>query len=306
MDDDYDDEQCVKKNKVFSELEKELLISHVNEHKNIIENPKTDGPSMILKNKSWRTITEDYAKLCNCNGVTSLRSEGQLKRCWTNLKYRCRQAESKRKQELLRTGGGPMEIIETDENLNEQVRAIKRHGSVSTATVLKVNNLKYYCTNKKKKLYTEINDVLRVCSKNSGSLLRPYVKSSEKVNCRKRPLLSSIGKVNDSFISDNLENQSSKIKEWKNEETFKDKKKGSLIEIEHGIRIAKVKDYIKQQAELHFVKMKVVENKTQYWKKKHEILEIEKNASKSRLRAMEAQGKYWETKYKSANGDYLD
>ncbi|XP_066595454.1 myb/SANT-like DNA-binding domain-containing protein 3 [Prorops nasuta] len=300
----------------MSELEKELLISLVNEHKNIIENPKTDGPSMILKNKSWRTITEDYAKLCNSNGVTSLRSEGQLKRCWTNLKYRCRQAESKRKQELLRTGGGPMEIIETDKNLNEQVRAIVPTINLTLENsydctgkmeaVLKVNNLKNYCTNKKKKLYTEINDVLRVCSKNSGSLLRPYVKSSEKVNCRKRPLLSSIGKVNDSFILDNLENQSSKIKEWKNEETFKDKKKGSLIEIEHGIRIAKVKDYIKQQAELHSEKMKVVENETQYWKKKHEILEIEKNASKSRLHAMEAQVKYWETKYKSANADYSD
>lgn len=71
----------------FTETEKILLLSIIEDVKEIVESRKTDGPSIERKKATWELITEQYANSALNRGF-SVRTEAQLKRCWINLKYR--------------------------------------------------------------------------------------------------------------------------------------------------------------------------------------------------------------------------
>lgn len=72
----------------FSKKEFMLLMSIIEDYKDIIENRKTDGATMEKKNNAWKAIAQQYGISAMKNGVFVQRTEAQLKRCWINLKYR--------------------------------------------------------------------------------------------------------------------------------------------------------------------------------------------------------------------------
>lgn len=71
----------------FSDTEKMLLLSIIDDVKEIVESTKTDGPSVEEKKATWRLIAEQYADSASSSGLP-VRTEAQLKRCWINLKFR--------------------------------------------------------------------------------------------------------------------------------------------------------------------------------------------------------------------------
>lgn len=64
-----------------------LLLSIIEDVKEIVESTKTDGPSVEEKKATWELITEQYADSASSSGLP-IKTEAQLKRCWINLKYR--------------------------------------------------------------------------------------------------------------------------------------------------------------------------------------------------------------------------
>lgn len=125
-------------NKFYSEGEKNLLISLVDQFKLIIECKKTDGVSVRKKQETWDKICANY----NSNDVTP-RNCKQLKKLWDNIKqrqvqnldaqvyiiikanfiYRTRKSDTERRNYTLQTGGGPPPQ-DNDDPFEQQVRAI--------------------------------------------------------------------------------------------------------------------------------------------------------------------------------------
>lgn len=64
-----------------------MLLSLIEDVKEIVESPQTDGPTVEKKKATWELITEQYANSASNSGFP-VRTEAQLKRCWINLKYR--------------------------------------------------------------------------------------------------------------------------------------------------------------------------------------------------------------------------
>jgi len=62
-------------------------LSLIEDVKEIVESPQTDGPTVEKKKATWELITEQYANSASNSGFP-VRTETQLKRCWINLKYR--------------------------------------------------------------------------------------------------------------------------------------------------------------------------------------------------------------------------
>lgn len=71
----------------FTDVEKILLLSIIEDVKEIVESPKTDGLTIERKKATWELITEQYTNSA-LNNDFPVRTEAQLKRCWINLKYR--------------------------------------------------------------------------------------------------------------------------------------------------------------------------------------------------------------------------
>ncbi|KAJ9578292.1 hypothetical protein L9F63_005513 [Diploptera punctata] len=86
----------------MTKFEKEYLIELVNKYKHKVENMQTDAVSTREKNKGWEDISREF---CSMQNVTKQSGE-QLKKCWSNLKQRSRQAKNKQWRYAKGTGGG--------------------------------------------------------------------------------------------------------------------------------------------------------------------------------------------------------
>lgn len=72
----------------FDQNEKLLLLSYIEDLADIIEDTSTTSKSVKKKNNAWRVITEQFAANSKVFGITTRRTEAQLKNCWRNLKHR--------------------------------------------------------------------------------------------------------------------------------------------------------------------------------------------------------------------------
>ena len=70
----------------YTELEKDLLLSLVEERINIIENKKNCGASLEIKKKCWQEVVTKFNSHENVNE----RNMTQLKNLWRNLKTRAK------------------------------------------------------------------------------------------------------------------------------------------------------------------------------------------------------------------------
>ncbi|XP_072377416.1 uncharacterized protein [Diabrotica undecimpunctata] len=87
----------------YSTKEKVLLIQLVTEN-GVVENKRTDGASTMEKKMAWELITRNY----NCQPeVNNIRTSDQLRKLWNNLKQRKRKETTALRHSMLATGGGP-------------------------------------------------------------------------------------------------------------------------------------------------------------------------------------------------------
>lgn len=83
-----------KRNQNFSNLEKEVLLSVLENNKNLRETafcPKNDALSSSAKTKAWNAI---LSKFQSCGNVNQ-RTEAQLFQLWKNMKKAAKTADAK-------------------------------------------------------------------------------------------------------------------------------------------------------------------------------------------------------------------
>lgn len=100
-----------KRQQNFSSAEKMDLFMLMDKFKHVIENKATDKTSNSSKEQAWKEITNSF-NATSSSGV--FRDKESLKRFHENRKKYVKKILAKNKQELLKTGGGPMTIIEVD------------------------------------------------------------------------------------------------------------------------------------------------------------------------------------------------
>lgn len=101
-----------KRQQNFSSAEKlDLFVLIKEKFKHIIENKTTDKTSNNSKEQAWKDITSSFNAISS-SGI--FRDKESLKRLYENRKKDVKKILAKNKQELLKTGGGPMTKIEFD------------------------------------------------------------------------------------------------------------------------------------------------------------------------------------------------
>ena len=106
-----------KKFAPYTDLEKEILFSLVEDRINIIENKQNCGTKIEQKNKCWLEIESEF----NSNVNVSNRNAKQLKTLWRNLKARAKKVVSSEKQEKRKTGGGPQPKPDSNDDLSRKL-----------------------------------------------------------------------------------------------------------------------------------------------------------------------------------------
>lgn len=95
-----------KKNIKLTSADRILLISLVDNHREIIKNAKKDAATIARKDKAWDDITVGF----NANPtVSGHRTAAQLRKAWSNLCSRTKEEVAEAKKSRLKTGGGPPE-----------------------------------------------------------------------------------------------------------------------------------------------------------------------------------------------------
>ncbi|XP_066587850.1 uncharacterized protein [Prorops nasuta] len=113
---------------IFSDHEKEILCSLVEQHKSILENKATNGINIKKKEEAWNKICKIY----NAHGLDE-KTPIQLKKCWKNLIQRTRRHHSDQKAHRLLTGGGSP-LLSVEDPLLEKVDAICSYNDVEINT----------------------------------------------------------------------------------------------------------------------------------------------------------------------------
>jgi hypothetical protein len=102
----------------FKQLDYELLISLIEEHKDVITERKYDSISLAKKSKVWDEISKQF----NERNPLEPKTIQQLKKCWENLQNKSKRAAVDEKISRRKTGGGIIDIEATD--LESKVNAI--------------------------------------------------------------------------------------------------------------------------------------------------------------------------------------
>ncbi|KAF2905316.1 hypothetical protein ILUMI_00870 [Ignelater luminosus] len=104
-----------KRSKNFTANEKDSLVDLVFEHKNIIENKKTDATTTQEKNTAWEIVTQQF----NARNESGIRTAKQLKELYGLLKRKARKNLHNDRAERIKTSGGAYspQSSEMDHNL---------------------------------------------------------------------------------------------------------------------------------------------------------------------------------------------
>ncbi|KAJ8678044.1 hypothetical protein QAD02_013831 [Eretmocerus hayati] len=110
----------------FTDMEIAILMSCLEQWKNVIECTETDQWSMRTKKEAWEQVTDEYEEECLKRKICTPRTTEQLKNCWKNSKAKFRKIDSEEKTHAILTGGGPAHSTSTEnEFLVAMVRNIR-------------------------------------------------------------------------------------------------------------------------------------------------------------------------------------
>lgn len=93
-----------RRSKIFSDYEKQVLLSLVEDQIGTLESKKSDSRSIVVKKKTLDMIADQFNK----NSEITRRSSDQLKKCWENMKSRAKTDVATEKRERRATGGGTL------------------------------------------------------------------------------------------------------------------------------------------------------------------------------------------------------
>lgn len=82
----------------FTQQERKLLLTLVNNHYDVVSNKKVDSKSTNLKYQAWESIHNEFTQ---SNIAVYPRTSQQLKRCWENLRCKAKKGD-RLAQRLLR------------------------------------------------------------------------------------------------------------------------------------------------------------------------------------------------------------
>lgn len=91
-------------NRHFTPVEQCILLEILKKYCNIIEIKKSDSCTLKDKEKTWLQAMQEYNE---SRHITQERTVSQIKKLWSNLKHRQRNALTRANQALMSTGGGP-------------------------------------------------------------------------------------------------------------------------------------------------------------------------------------------------------
>ena len=97
-----------EKAKHFTEVEKQVLLSLVQEKAEILESKKSDGRTVDCKKRAWEEVASNF----NSCGEVNNGSSQQLKKCWENIKSWAKKDLADEKRERRLTGGGEYRDLE--------------------------------------------------------------------------------------------------------------------------------------------------------------------------------------------------
>ena len=89
-----------EKREYFTNRDKEVLVSLIEEFKEVVENKKTDAVLLKKKETTWDKITEQFNSASGAK-----RQKKQLKNCWHNMKNRSKKKYGELRRHQFRTGG---------------------------------------------------------------------------------------------------------------------------------------------------------------------------------------------------------
>ncbi|KPJ15352.1 hypothetical protein RR48_01913 [Papilio machaon] len=113
-----------KKQKPYSEYERQTLMQLVQQKIDIIENRRTDVITQKRKNDAWEDIRN---KFNNSDNVSHKASVAQLKKMWQNLKSRARDAKAALAQKKLTDCGPAHPDIEVEETQLTDILTVKEN-----------------------------------------------------------------------------------------------------------------------------------------------------------------------------------
>lgn len=93
----------MNKRRIYSEVEKNLLVELVSQHQKVIEQKDNSTTTLKHKNEAWDTICHLFN---SSKGVQSSTTKS-LKKLWDNIKSKAKKEVAMEKKEKYKTGGGP-------------------------------------------------------------------------------------------------------------------------------------------------------------------------------------------------------
>ncbi|KAJ8672886.1 hypothetical protein QAD02_004147 [Eretmocerus hayati] len=70
----------------FTDAEIAILMTCLDQYKNVIGNTTSDAYSMRDKKEAWDNVTNEYEDMCLEHNIYTTRTTEQLKTCWKNVK----------------------------------------------------------------------------------------------------------------------------------------------------------------------------------------------------------------------------
>jgi len=267
---------------MFTENEKSILVNLVFSNIEVLEDKRNTADAIAIKQQAWKKLSEKFNSYCSVRHF----SAQQLKKCWMNMKSKSKKEDSREnKGRVLNDGGSPSlqdstmqklyslipgQLQSFDNNLYQQNKALSY--TVSTAASQTADESKLFEVEEAAETHQlskeneapsserylmpetnstsqEINSKDEAKIKNSPivTLKGPYL--STNVFCsqtKRKPELS----VSSSTTMPSF-NQQKRKQNDKSEDSFLQK-----LELEHELRVKKLKLEIEYAKEEHIAKMK--------------------------------------------------
>ncbi|GLH12324.1 Uncharacterized protein GBIM_17057 [Gryllus bimaculatus] len=245
-----------KKSPPFTETEKTILVGEVSNFKNVVERKKCDVTSKVSKTSAWQKIADNF----NAHEGVSYRNVEQLKRCWEKLKSISKTALTAESRYRMETRDGytydskvradvlaiAPYIAEKMQNKFDSAHSLKLASaapasSATSAADDATSNSSVACG----------NIIATVISDNSNSNSSCNIKTAAAVDSNieiTEPVANSNATTSPDPEIENPVNVMTPT-------TNRRRRKSTIFDPEISKRIKKLDEGIKQQEEMHIVKM---------------------------------------------------
>lgn len=220
-----------------------LLVSLIDVYKDIIENKKTDNTTLQKKQQAWNKLAVDYNSTATM--INTKRTVTQLKKLWSNIKQRKRKTTTELKHKQLLTIGGSKP---DSDPLMKAVDVAVPH----VVTLEGAYDLTASYEKNEEQLQQRKIDITRTATENVKCVQLALVLPEQKKD------LLPVTAENPKYASLPVTSSPSPVKHNVNQlHVAKKKRITSVIEMEANLRVQKLKESLRQQEELHNIRMQV-------------------------------------------------